>query len=261
MLARLGWAIGVALAIYGCTTPPLVAEAVGQLDPLQVQFRYDSRTGFPDGTSGKGDVILAERAGTYNVLWRAGDVQSWTGLAREADGLFGVVTLRFPRENPRSDDILGLAIYRIAGGDLVGTRVEEGDRARQPSPERLTGPATLDGRFEIAEAGPLSPAKAKTGAYVKITPNGATFLVSWIDPPFSINGVGVRIGEHLFVGYSNRALPAITVLCQAGAELKGLGTTGSRPTLSFVTLSPRDTNPPTAMGGPCLDLLNAANGG
>ncbi len=247
---------GLLLVMAGCAATSSHKRSPGALEPLQVQFRYDSRTAFPDGTTGRGDLILGPRAGTYNVLWRADDVQSWTGVAQEVDGVLGIATLRFPREYPRDGDILGLAIYRIAGGKLVGTKVEEGDRARHLSPESLSGPDNLDGRFEITEAGPLSLAD-----YVKITPNGTTFLVSWFDPPFTLNGVGVRVGDRLFVGYSNRLLPAITVLCRSGAELKGLGTTGSRPSLSFVTLTPTGTAPPAVTDSACLKLLNAANPG
>lgn len=250
-MSQRGWVIAAVLMIGACTSsPPPAKDSARLLDPLGVQFRYEARTAFPNGGAGRGDVILAPREDIYNVLWQADDVQSWTGIAREADGLLGMATLRFPREYPRDGDILGLAVYRIKGGDLIGSRVEEHGQVRIRRSEHLRGPATLNGRYEIVDPDSRAP------DYVKFTPNGATFLVGWIDPPFTMYGVGIRVGETLFVGYSNRILPAVTVVCQSGVELKGVGATGSRPTLSFVRMTPKGVAPPPDNpGSPCLRLL------
>jgi hypothetical protein len=225
--------------------------ATDSLPPLQLVARYDFSSLWKGSTT-KGDVLLTQHGSAYTILWTAEDGEMRSGVALQADGVLGSATLRFPPPYAKPGDMLGIGIYRIAGGRLTGVKVEGVDLRRRT--ETLQGPPSLNGRYEITASEP----GARTG-YVKITPTGASYLLAWIGQHPMPTGVGIVVGDALVVAYSTTVLPAAHVFCQAGAEIRGVAATGAQSTLGHVTLTPAGSGIQSAGSDACLTLLNSAD--
>lgn len=91
-------------------------------------------------------------------------------------------------------DPCGIAVYDLDGANVSGSWAwSQGKTGR----ETWAGGATLSGEFAL---GPESEAKR-----VRVSPSGAVHHVEWIyDPPKAVRsvGVGLKVGNRFFVGYS-----------------------------------------------------------
>lgn len=118
----------------------------------------------------------------------------------------------------------------------------------------MSGPASLNGRFEIISGG--VPSRA---GYVKITAKKGGYLFARIGAHPVLTGVGVRIGDVLVVSYADRLSPLVTAFCPTAAGLSGLQVDS---TLNFAAVSMTPAGPGAASsagwGGRCQKLLDAA---
>lgn len=238
--------------------PETLAAASSQL--IQVERRYDFRIDFSDanyngGKPDTGKLLLNRRkdAEDYSVFWNFDNQRVWDGVALPTGGFLGMAIHWFPAEYPRFEDTLGLAIYRIEGGRLIGTVVEELRAERQRFPETLVGPSSLNGRFEIESGG----ASLRQG-YVKITPKESGYLIARVGEHPVMTGVGLRVGNTLIVSYGSRMSPSVAYFCRADAGLRGLVLDLVLAVHSAVLANPEQSSLGDADQA-CLSLLDAIN--
>lgn len=144
-----------------------------------------------DGGQYTGTVAFSERDGIFTVQWRT-DTGNYPGLGiRKGNNLF---------VGWGSEDV-GVVVYEIAengilqgewafpGGGGVGT-----ERA---SPQQNAN--QLAGRYSVAGANPDGVAQY-TGSLL-IEQNGDVYQLTWGGNAGPANGVGIRVGDYLVVGY------------------------------------------------------------
>lgn len=232
---------------------PDEANLLGDLAPVQVKRQYAFRIE-SDRDRSAGKLVLTEREGAdgYSTFWDFGDAYAWDGIAQPSDGFLAMATSRFPLEYPRFDDVFGLAIYRIKGGRLIGRAIEERRTSRRQFVETLTGPATLSGRYEIESGG----AGWRKGS-VQITAKKGRYLFARIGDHPVMTGVGVKLGDLLFVSYASRVSPWLVAVCRTPEGLRGILVDATLKTSRIRLTEP--SRAPVSGGGAehgCQELLD-----
>jgi hypothetical protein len=157
----------------------------------------------PGGSAYGGTARIVANGGGYRTSWSNGAV----GAMLEVDGLIAANW----GPNPHA-----VAIYKIDGGTLTGTYVDSMEFRRNT--HTLTGSPGLTGSFTLSQS-----SEGDTGT-VTIRETLQTFALEARLSNETLRGTGIRLGEHLAVGWS---LPTardggVVVYRPSGARLVGV---------------------------------------
>src|SRR5262249_42456186 len=143
----------------------------------------------PNGTRYGGNVSINKVRTVYTVGWSIANTPPFSGVGLLTDNLLGIGWGRGGRS--------GVIVYKINGGSLSGwwTSSDMGGVVRN---EELRGPAGLNATYRIVQA-----THDYTGT-ATITPQQGIYTIHWrIGSGETYNGIGIRDGDLLVVGYGN----------------------------------------------------------
>jgi eukaryotic-like serine/threonine-protein kinase len=157
----------------------------------------------PGGSTYKGTARIVANGSGYRTSWSNGAV----GATLEWDGLLAATW----GPNPHA-----VAIYKIEGGKLLGTYLDGLEFRRNT--HTLEGAPGLSGSYVMTQS-----SESDTGT-VTIRENLQTFALEARLTNETLRGTGIRVGEHLAVGWS---LPTardggVVVYRPSGSRLVGV---------------------------------------
>jgi eukaryotic-like serine/threonine-protein kinase len=157
----------------------------------------------PGGGSYGGTVNIVANGGGYRTSWSNGAV----GATLEWDGLVAATW----GPNPHA-----VAIYRIDGGKLAGAYVDSLEFRRNT--HTFEGSPGLIGSYTITQS-----SEGDTGV-ISIRENQQTFALEARLENETLRGTGIRLGDHLAVGWSLPSAPdgGVVVYRPSGARLVGV---------------------------------------
>jgi hypothetical protein len=219
--------------VLGCLSAVLflvaAAGAASAEPPLAGKYRAEGK--MADGAKYGGQVGIEPSGKAVRLAWVLDSGNKYRGLGLRIDNVLGGV---FWSENDRFND-LGVVVYRIDGGKLHGTWMAYGGPEGLVGREELEGPASLEGRFEIA-LGENPGGGSSYRGHVNIERRGETFVFHWYAPSDSAIGNGIRIGDIMVVGYARGRAPGTVAYCIDGGNLDGVWASGSSARLAQETL-------------------------
>lgn len=168
----------------------------------------------PEGGSYSGAVRISALGDAYRIAWATGAGESYEGVGIQMGDVLAVGWGTGRGKH-------GVVAYRINGGTLAG-RWTLSDMRGAMGTEDLAGAPELRGSYRIVRSS-VPGGKGYAGA-VTITPNGDTYTVTWrLASGESYNGVGVRAGDLLVVGWGiNQDSVGVVSYRQQGSALHGI---------------------------------------
>jgi serine/threonine protein kinase len=182
--------------------PPVAPPPTSPLVDRSGNYRIVRGTN-PGGSPYGGTARIVANGGGYRTSWSNGAV----GAMLEWDGLVAATW----GPNPHA-----VAIYKIEGGRLTGAYVDSLEYRRNT--HTLEGSPGLGGAYTITQS-----SEGDTGV-VSIRENQQTFALEARLEDQTLRGTGIRVGDHLAVGWS---LPSardggVVVYRPSGARLVGV---------------------------------------
>lgn len=186
----------------------------------------------PDGSSYQGAVRISRTGEAYRVVWTMTAGSGYEGIGIQMGDVLAVGWGIGGGKN-------GVVAYRINGGTLAG-RWTLSDMKGAIGTEELAGSPELRGNYKIVRSTTPGASKGYAGT-VNITPHGDTYTVAWrLASGESYNGVGVRHGELLVVGWGIRQDSVGVVSYRVeGATLQGVWAIPGGDSLGAETLTRR----------------------
>lgn len=175
-----------------------------------------------------GSVKISKERDASRVHWQITASEAADGVGIQTGNTLGV--------GYRNEGDVGVAVYRICGGNLMGfwTHSRQGGRI---GTETLQGPHNLSGTYRI-----LGGARGDGQAYdgtVTIQPQGRHYRLSWkLGTGEQHSGVGIRRGDLLFAGWGEDGA-GVAVYQQEGSSLSGQWTTTNSRSIGREFLVPR----------------------
>lgn len=173
------------------------------------------------------------RGAGYSLAWRRGGSTTYGGVALYAGNVLGGVF--WPGDEPGDPDLRVMA-YQIEDGRLSGTWISVGAKATIPGREDLSGAERFEGRHEIT----LGQRPDQRGPYtgvVEISGAGPIYAARWSLNGAIFLGTGIRIGDTLVVGYSDKGPPGVIAYCMTESGGLGLWTSGRSVRLAVENIS------------------------
>lgn len=187
----------------------------------------------PGGSGGYEGMVRISRMGdAYRIAWTMTAGQSYEGVGLQMGDVLAVGWGIGGGQN-------GVVAYRINGGTLKGVWTLSGMKGTTGT-EELAGSPELRGSYKIVRSTTPGAGKGYAGT-VNLTPHGDTYAVVWkLASGESYNGVGVRQGDLLVVGWGLRQDSVGVVSYRAqGATLVGVWAVPGEDGLGAETLTRR----------------------
>ncbi len=183
MLMAIGFlAVGLAMSVL-----PSASQADG---PANLPGAYDVLGTTATNEAYQGQVTISALGRAFELAWSFGGGLTHSGIGLQADKIFGAAFTD-------SGDPVGIVIYRIDGGYLRG--VWSFDDSAKLGQETLLGDPALKGRYEIERG--VNPDGSEYNGEVAIRRQGEVYLVDWSIAGDVAQGIGIRHGDYLVVGY------------------------------------------------------------
>jgi hypothetical protein len=184
----------------------------------------------PEGAVDFDGALALEKTGpVYTIARRSSASHAYGGVAIEEGNLLCAGWSR--------GTFYGIAVYRLVGNTLRGTWAIA--YAAGTGTEQLEGPPDMNGEYVITAGYSPRTHETYTGR-ATIRPTGETYAVRWdLDDQESFNGVGIRRGDLLVVGWSIGDAPfgvSIYDVDATGKVLDGTWATPGTPTLGVERL-------------------------
>lgn len=170
-----------------------------------------------NGSAYAGQAALERHGKGVTFAWGLDTGGRYRGLGLQLDDALGAV---FWPEGEKLDG-LGVVVYEIDGGTMQGIWLPMGGVNTPLGRENLVGPASLEGRFEIA-LGENPGGRTHYRGHVMIERRGDVHFFHWYTPAESYVGNGVRIGNIMVVGYALGRAPGTIAYCIRGGDLDGV---------------------------------------
>lgn len=178
--------------------------------PIGGTYRITSASN-PGGSGSYSGQVTITPGAVHTLKWTISDGSSYSGVGLAFDGALGV--------GWGLGEKYGVAVYTINGGKLSG-RWATAVTAMGVGTEELEGPEGLDGSYTITAA--KDPTGASYTGTVTIKPSGDVYSVKWTLPKESYEGVAIKQGSTLVVGWGVGGKGAGAVVYEAsGANLNG----------------------------------------
>ena len=217
--------------------------------PLAGTYHAEGKTA--DGRAYGGRVGIEQNGKGVRLAWILDAGDGYRGVGLQVDNVLGGA---YWSENERFNGP-GVAVYRIEGGKLHGNWLAYGGPEGLVGREELSGPDSLEGRFEITLGENPDGASSYHG-HVNIKRRGDTFLFHWYAPGSSYIGNGIRIGDVMVVGYAQGRAPGTIAYCIREGSLDGVWAYGSDARLGRETL--RRQSDASAVDGSGADCRGTA---
>ncbi len=190
--------------LLGCLSAVLflavfVSAAFAEPPPAGT-YRAEGKTA--SGMAYGGQVGIEPDGKGVRLAWVLDGGDSYRGVGLQINNVLGSA---YWSEDERFNGP-GIVVYRIDGGKLHGTWRAYGGPEGLAGREELSGPASLEGRFEIT-LGENPGGGSSYHGHVNIKRRGDTFLFHWHAPRNSYVGNGIRIGDVMVVGYAHGRAP------------------------------------------------------
>jgi hypothetical protein len=196
------------------------------------------------GRNYTGQVKIASHGKGYAIAWRLDQGDTYRGAALKMDDVLGAVYWS-ERDTFRG---LGVALYRVSGGELQGIWLLAGQDGKATGRENLQGSADLNGDYRIT-LGENPDGMTNYDGHVQMERHGNTVRLTWYTPGLSAVGNGVRIGDILVVGYASDRVPGTIGYCVGADGLRGLWTYGGEAAAGTEVLKyPAGASPPAGTG-------------
>jgi hypothetical protein len=193
--------------------PPSARAASAPAHPADVSGHYTiASASNPGGRGGySGSVTITKHGDLYSVDWTIAHTPPYTGVGIVEGEIFGV--------GWGLGKAYGVAVYRVAGGQLKGKWATSSSGGRA-GVEDLSGPPGLNGIYKITLGKDGDLGKPYTGN-VTIKPAGAVYDVTWHIPGNDYSGVGILDGKVFTVGWGSAGKGAGVVVYDVGSGLNG----------------------------------------
>jgi hypothetical protein len=146
----------------------------------------------PDGRGGyEGKVNIARQGDSWSIAWMIPNTAPYRGIGIQLDTALAV--------GWGMGDDYGVAAYHIVGRRLEGVWTSAAEKGAIGS-EVLEGSSKLNGTYKIVKG--VSPAgDRRYSGTVSILPRGEVYTVKWNLTQETYEGVGIRQGNLLVVGW------------------------------------------------------------
>lgn len=181
------------------------------------------------GNAYRGQLAMKKSGDVFELRWTIDRTPAYSGLGIEEGSELGV--------GWGTGNGHGIVVYRIQGGTLRGRWASPGTQG-QIGTEDLRGPPGLNGTYTIVASQSPIGGKPYTGT-VTIQPTGDTYSLRWQLPNESYNGVGIKRGNALFVGWGTGNDAGIVVYTRRGSDLDGVWATPGGTQLGTEVLKKR----------------------
>jgi len=208
--------------------------------PLAGTYHAEGKTS--DGRAYGGQVGIEPNGKGVRLAWVLDGGDSYRGVGLRIDNVLGSA---YWSDAERFNGP-GVAAYRIDGGKLHGNWLAYGGPEGLVGREELSGPASLEGRFEIVLG--ENPDGTPYHGHVNIKRRGDTFLFHWYAPGSSYVGNGIRIGDVMVVGYAQGRAPGTIAYCVRDGGLDGVWAYGGDARLGRETLRRQPDAGPAEQG-------------
>jgi hypothetical protein len=207
----------------------LLLAAVGDDFSGNYKITSSSNPGGGGGSYG-GTVRISRMGAAYRIAWTLTGGESYEGVGIQMGDALAVGWGTGRGKH-------GVVAYSISGGTLAG-KWTLSDMRGAIGTEELAGSPSLTGAYKIVKSTTPGGGKGYAGA-VTITPNGDTYTVAWkLASGESYNGVGVRQGDLLVVGWGiSQDSVGVVHYWKQGAALQGVWAIPGGKSLGTETLT------------------------
>lgn len=198
---------------------PVPVETAAAADPAvpapsggAVAGNWDIASSANPGGGGayEGSVEITQNGGYYDLSWTLKKGQGYQGVGLVVGDILGVGW------SPKSP---GVVVYTIDGGTLNGTWSTAGSGGKVGT-EKAEGPAGLNGSYRVTGTNP-----GGSGGYngtLSITPAGSVYRLAWRVGNDSYQGLGIKRGDKLVVGWSTEGSAGVVLYSIKGSTLDGV---------------------------------------